>query len=129
MILGNFFFFQKNLAESVYRHQMWLAGRKKMLGSERIRITGRNSNGNSKFCAINSHSCNLFFLVGQKRASPEVFLSFSSFQIRFKSRSTRTVNRRMSLPKCSHASWPLPSAYGEAGQFFRSDAARDEKLG
>ena len=78
------------IASSFYRHQMRLAGHRKMLGLERIRITG----GNAKFGTINSHSCSLFWC---------------------KSCSTRTVNRRMSLPKCSHASWPLPSACGEAG--------------
>ena len=45
---------------------MWLAGHRKMLGLERIRITG----GNAKFGTINSHSCSLVFVWGEKRPRP-----------------------------------------------------------
>lgn len=67
-------FFCLKLASSFYRHQMWLAGHRKMLGLERIRITG----GNAKFGTINSHSCSLVFVWGEKGLAP-FFLSLHFF--------------------------------------------------
>ena len=105
------FFLQKSIADSVYRHQIWLADRNKMLGSKRIRITGR------KF--------SLFFWVRKKRASPGFSCRFPVFKYVFREDSepkdvfTKVFPRFMAIAERLWGGWAV----------FRSDAVRDGKLG
>lgn len=99
---------------------MWLAGHRKMLGLERIRITG----GNAKFGTINSHSCSLVFVWGEKGLAP-FFLSlhFFTLQVVFHEDSepkdvfTKVFPRFMAIAERMWGGWAWRSDGVRVGEF------------